>query len=70
MIPKNKRRIIKVNNLKYEWCCNDGMTVFVNNIETKKQIKWNLAGYDKEDYSEFTPVTPSFIKKLIIFHKI
>ena len=67
MIPKNKRRTITVNNQKYEWCCNSNMEVFIKNIETKKQIKWHLENYDKEDSSQPKPVNPSFIKKLIIF---
>jgi hypothetical protein len=70
MIPKNKRRTITVNNQKYEWACNKHIAVFIKNLKTGKALNWHLPNYSFEDSPQPKPVTPSFIKKLIIFCEI
>jgi hypothetical protein len=62
MIPKNKRRTIKVNGEEYEYCITGCVNVYIRNLRTKGFIHWYQEWKSKWKQS----VKPSDIRELII----
>jgi len=59
MIPKNKRRLIVVDDVQYEYCVTGFHTtkIFIKNFATNKTLDYYF------DYA--VRVTPSFVEQLI-----
>ena len=65
MIPKNKRRVINVKGIEYEWCCKEcgGQTqVYIKNMLSKNTFHWNG--------DHVGSITPADVREFIVTNKV
>jgi hypothetical protein len=60
-IPRNKRRTIIVNGIKWEYCISNFVSIYLKNLLTKEQYSWYLEVKPKWG----TQFTPKDVEELI-----